>query len=331
MLDVSERGGGSPAERPGLGDEPRKLGKRPDAMAARNDARAERVRQAGFIGSDAPYTTFRIRYAKVGRAAFLGHLDLIRLLARSFRRAELTLAMSRGFSPKPRLTFGPALGLGVPSLSEFVDVDLEHVGLDGVTNLLTAEDVQRRLSSVCPPGIELHDVVTVPPGDRGLGKLVTAVDVLVRAAPDGMLMDDARMARIVAAFWAKDSIIVTRPGKPAEGRTPAGPPRQIDVRALALAADVLAGEAAEKLCAALDWPAASALARVRIRATSEGSAKPAEVAKALGIWGPDDLRAEHALIARLGCVADLPAAALTGPRLRLAELKANQAVSNTPS
>jgi radical SAM family uncharacterized protein/radical SAM-linked protein len=307
LLDVSERGGGSPAERAGMGDGQR-APRKPNPMAVRNDARAERVRQAGFVGSDAPYSTYRIRYAKVGRAAFLGHLDLVRLLARSFRRAELSLAMSRGFSPKPRLTFGPALGLGVPSLSELLDVDLEHVGLDGVERRLDADEVMRRLSSVCPPGIELADVEPVLPGDKGLGKLVTAVDVVVRAAPDGMLMDAARMSRLVSAFWAKGSAIVVRPGKAAEGRNPPGPPRSIDVRALALEADVIAGEAAEKLCAALDWPATAALARVRIRASAEGSAKPAEVAKALGIWGPDDLRAEHALVARLGCVTELASA-----------------------
>lgn len=328
MLDVSERGGGSPAERAGMGaaDEGgggggRRGGKR-DPMAARNDARAERVRQAGFIGSDAPYSSYRIRYAKIARASFLGHLDLIRLLARSFRRAELTLAMSRGFSPKPRLTFGPALGLGVPSLSELLDVDLEHVGLDGVERKLDADEVLRRLASVCPPGIEIHAVEPVLPGDRGLGKLVTAVDVLVRAAPDGMRMDEARMSRIVSAFWAKGSAIVMRPGKAGEGRNPPGPPRSIDVRSLALDASVIGGEAALKLCAALDWPVAEALARVRVSASADGSAKPAEVAKALGIWGPDDLRAEHALFARLGCVTEPVVAATRHRAAAVAEVAA---------
>ena len=51
----------------------------------------------------------------------------MRLLSRSFRRADLPLAMTRGFSPKPRISFGPALGLGVPSLGELMDIDLEHV------------------------------------------------------------------------------------------------------------------------------------------------------------------------------------------------------------
>jgi hypothetical protein len=39
-----------------------------------------------------------------------------------------------------------------------------------------------------------------------------------------------------------------------------------------------------------------------VRSTAEGSAKPHEVARALGVWGSEDPRAEHAGIARLGVV-----------------------------
>ena len=41
--------------------------------------------------------------------------------------------------------------------------------------------------------------------DAGLGKLIDAIDVLVRPAPDGMAYDHARVARIAAAFMARDS------------------------------------------------------------------------------------------------------------------------------
>jgi hypothetical protein len=63
----------------------------------------------------------------------------------------------------------------------------------------------------------------------------------------------------------------------------------------------ITGEAAGKLCAALDWPD-GALVRARIVANSDGSAKPAEVARALGVWGSDDPRGVHARVARLGVV-----------------------------
>jgi radical SAM family uncharacterized protein/radical SAM-linked protein len=300
LVDVSERGGGSPAER-GDDGEPRR--------GDRETERAERVRLNGHHGAGAPYSTYRIRFAKVGRAAFLGHLDLMRLLARSFRRADLPLAVTRGFSPKPRISFGPALGLGVPSLGELMDVDLEHVvpGLrswevgDAARRELPPDDVRDRLAGVCPPGIEIqactivrlagHPAAPVTPArpDPGLGKLIDAVDLLIQPAADGIAYDTRRLERIAAALLARPEAKVARGDK------------QIDVRALVLEVDVIGDDAAFKLCAALDWPSGPLL-RARVRATADGSAKPAEVARALGVWGPEDLRAQHALVARLGVV-----------------------------
>src|SRR4029079_4003338 len=97
LLDVSERGGGSPAE---LVDEPH--GAATMATRDRETERAERVRLAGHVGAGAPYSTYRIRFAKVGRAAFLGHLDLVRLLARSFRRGGVSRPRCRGVAPAAR-------------------------------------------------------------------------------------------------------------------------------------------------------------------------------------------------------------------------------------
>jgi radical SAM family uncharacterized protein len=321
LVDVSERGGGSPAERGEGGDDGGGPAERGGGggggspALCRESERAERVRLAGHAGAGAPYTTYRFRFAKVGRAAFLGHLDLSRLLARSFRRADLALAMTRGFSPKPRLVFGPALGLGVPSLGELFDVDLEHAvpgcrpweSPEGAARVeLPAAEVRDRLAAVCPPGIEIQDCAIVRLAghpalakggrpDPGLGKLIDAIDVAIRPAPDGIAFDDARLRRIAAAFLARPALVIERDG----GNGKIG--KKLDVRALVTEVDVISGEAAERLCAALDWPAAP-LFRVRVRSTAEGSARPQEVARALGVWGPDDPRAEHAGIARLGVV-----------------------------
>ncbi|HSR95770.1 MAG TPA: TIGR03960 family B12-binding radical SAM protein [Kofleriaceae bacterium] len=306
LVDVSERGGGSPAEHIDDPDDRDDRGAR-TATRDRETERAERVRLAGHVGAGARYSTYRIRFAKVGRAAFLGHLDLMRLLARSFRRADLPLAQTRGYSPKPRITFGPALGLGVPSLGEIMDVDLEHTVSgcrswelgDGPRVELAPDEVRERLAAVCPPGIEIESCAIVrlaghpramAAPDLGLGKLIDAVDLVIQPAPDGIAHDSARLERLVAALLARPTAVIARGDK------------QVDVRALVLAADVIAGDAATKLCAALDW-ASHPLVRVRVRATAEGSAKPSEVAKALGVWGSDDPRAQHALLARLSVVS----------------------------
>jgi radical SAM family uncharacterized protein/radical SAM-linked protein len=67
---------------------------------------------------------YRFGYTKCGPSAFLAHLDLIRALPRSFRRVDLPLFYSSGFHPKPDMTFGPALSLGVHSVGEMVDVKM---------------------------------------------------------------------------------------------------------------------------------------------------------------------------------------------------------------
>jgi radical SAM family uncharacterized protein/radical SAM-linked protein len=67
---------------------------------------------------------YRFGYTKLGASAFLSHLDLIRALPRTFRRKGLPLYYSTGFHPKPEMTFGPALSLGIASLVEVVDVKL---------------------------------------------------------------------------------------------------------------------------------------------------------------------------------------------------------------
>jgi radical SAM-linked protein len=70
-----------------------------------------------------PRYRYRARYAKLGRLRFLGHLDLIRAIGRAFRRAGLPLRYSRGYNPKPRISFGPALPVGTASDGEYLDFE----------------------------------------------------------------------------------------------------------------------------------------------------------------------------------------------------------------
>ena len=169
---------------------------------------------------------------------------------------------------------------------------------------------------MCPQGIEIQDCAIVRlnghplvlgnqvKADRGLGKLIDAFDLLIRPAPDGMVFDAARLTRIANAFLARSSFEIARSAKTKETKDPR-PERSIDLRPLVTELDVIEGEAALRLAAALDWPE-GALLRVRVRATAEGSAKPPEIARALGVWGSDELCGEHALVARLGLVTTVP-------------------------
>jgi radical SAM family uncharacterized protein/radical SAM-linked protein len=207
---------------------------------------------------------FRIRYSKLGRAAFLGHLDSARMLMRLFRRAQLDVAYTRGFHPKPKMHFGPALSLGVPSLGEFVDVHVEtEIG---------AEELRERLNQVAPEGFHFTGVWLCDDHTPSLAKLIKGFDLLIDAPGDDA---DER----VSAFLAKDQHWITRK----KGK-------QLDVRGLVRTAAVVRDAG---LVAALGWPASvNDMIVAEVEVSSNGSAKPTEVASALGF--------ESAKLARLG-------------------------------
>lgn len=89
----------------------------------------------------------RVTYARGEATKFVGHLDLIRFWERAFRRAELALAHSEGFNPRPRIVMAAPLPVGFTS-----DVELMDLYFD---TPITARELLLRLSPQTPPGIDL--------------------------------------------------------------------------------------------------------------------------------------------------------------------------------
>jgi len=71
-----------------------------------------------------PVQRIRIKFGKLGKLALISHLDLIRLLERSLRRAEIPMAFSQGFHPTPKFSLASALSLGITSSGEIADFEL---------------------------------------------------------------------------------------------------------------------------------------------------------------------------------------------------------------
>jgi radical SAM family uncharacterized protein len=64
---------------------------------------------------------FRLKYAKLGLMRFLSHLEVVNVMTRAFRRANVPLCFSEGFHPLPKMDFGPALPVGIESTAEYLD------------------------------------------------------------------------------------------------------------------------------------------------------------------------------------------------------------------
>jgi len=241
--------------------------------------KGQRNKQPEVAFPDLPTTRYRLRYTKLGRAAMLGHLDTARVLMRLLRRAEVPVAYTRGFHPKPNMQFGPALALGVQSMGELVDIAVEGTP--------DADALRERIASVAPEGYQITGLWQLREGTRKLSKAIASYDLVISPAADGMAYDQARLRRVAAAFLAKDSVIVERKDK------------RIEVRPLIEDVSVFDREASAEVCKLLEWNPGEALLRVRVAWSNTGSAKPAEVAKALGVWQGADL-AGRAGMARLG-------------------------------
>ena len=65
----------------------------------------------------------RLQYTKRGKVRWISHRDVARAFERAFRIAQLPLAFTEGFSPRPKVSFGLALSTGYESDAEYLDVE----------------------------------------------------------------------------------------------------------------------------------------------------------------------------------------------------------------
>ena len=194
----------------------------------------------------------RIALKKGEAIKYVGHLDFGRAIERALRRAKLPVAYSVGFNPHMRLSFGPALGVGIASEAEYVDVEM--------TEAVAAKQFSQSLSEKLPPGLALVEA-------RQVSSTASLAAELNLAAYQAQVADLVAPEQIAAAETAvkrlqqSESVTYVR-------RAPKGI-KTMDLK------DYLAGD--------LETEAAAGSFSVRfwLRMTPGGAVKPQEVMRAL--------------------------------------------------
>jgi radical SAM-linked protein len=197
----------------------------------------------------------RFRYAKLGKVRFTSQRDVARMWERALRRAALPVAYSKGFSPRPQLSFGLALPTGCESLAEYVDVsfDEERTGPGG----LEASTLSPQLSGFMPEGVEIVAAAAVERGPSSLQEEVSSCEWEIRLRG----AEVPAVEEMVAAFLAAEAVTVSRERK---GRIAAD-----DIRPAVLA------------LAATDQDGAAAL--VAETATHPRGIRPAELVQGIAV------------------------------------------------
>lgn len=142
----------------------------------------------------------RLLFEKTGSAVWMSHLDLMRLMQRAFKRAGLPLTHTQGFNPRPSVSIALPLSVGVESVCELMDFDLEG-------ELPPMETIQTRMNAVLVPGVTVRQVYMDGRKIRDLALLRCRLGLEY----DGGIPAGATDA--IATLFARESLMVEKKSK----------------------------------------------------------------------------------------------------------------------
>ncbi|MGH9158251.1 MAG: TIGR03936 family radical SAM-associated protein [Acidimicrobiales bacterium] len=145
----------------------------------------------------------RFRFVKLGKVRWTSHRDVARMWERAFRRVQLPLAYSQGFSPRPRVSFGLALPTGAESVAEYLDVELAP-GTEVDPAALAG-----RMSPALPTGVDVAAAALVEDGAASLQSEVTSCCWRLEVAGIG----PAELGDRAARAWEAPTLVVSRERK----------------------------------------------------------------------------------------------------------------------
>jgi radical SAM family uncharacterized protein/radical SAM-linked protein len=142
---------------------------------------------------------YRIGFRKESLARYLSHLEMITAITRAIRRARLPVAYSQGMHPHPKLSFGAALSVGVVSLCEMIDIEMEGT--------VDPSELRDRLNSELETGITVYSVTPLFPPYRSIQERTSAtIYELVDVAPN-----EPPLERVRQALETFDGVKVSEP------------------------------------------------------------------------------------------------------------------------
>ncbi len=136
----------------------------------------------------------RVRFRKEGDIRFISHHDLMRVFERAIRRAGIPVALSKGYNPRPRMSFPMALSVGLVGKNEVMDLALRKwVG---------PRSVQSRLQGALPEGIVVRGAEAIA---HNASRSPVALSYRVPLLPEASLTQDT-----LRSFLARTSVPVLR-------------------------------------------------------------------------------------------------------------------------
>ena len=157
----------------------------------------------------------RIKFTKTGAIRYIGHLDVMRYFQKLNRRANIDVKYSAGFSPHQIMSFAAPLGVGLESLGEYVDIE--------VNSTMSSAASIKALNEASVEGITITGYVKLEDTAANAMSLVAAADYKV-SIKDTYLPRTKNIKASFDEFLSQKNIIVEKASKKSV--------REVDLRPL---------------------------------------------------------------------------------------------------
>ena len=116
---------------------------------------------------------YLIKFTKGPEVKYVSHLDIMRTIQRTFKRASLPVEYSKGFNPHMKLSIAQPLSVGMYSLGDYLDIEFKEE--------VNPNEIEKRFNESSTENIKLLKVVKIKePYDESGKKIPQAM-----AAIDG--------------------------------------------------------------------------------------------------------------------------------------------------
>ena len=95
----------------------------------------------------------RLYFEKIGEMQYISHRDFLRFLERLFKIAGVPILYSKGFHPRPRMSFGSPISIGEEAFYEPFDLDLK----ENIDNI----ELINKLNSKSPKGFKIFEAYDI--------------------------------------------------------------------------------------------------------------------------------------------------------------------------
>lgn len=142
----------------------------------------------------------RLLFTKTGEAVWMSHLDLMRLFQRAFKRAGLHLTHTQGYNPRPSVSIALPLSVGVESVCELLDFELEG-------DEVSFKEIAARLNVALVDGVE---VLRAYPNGMKIKNLALLRSTIVLEYDGGVPVSAVEK---LTELFSRETLLVAKKGK----------------------------------------------------------------------------------------------------------------------